>query len=124
MLMVSLSLGLAKFPESTCPNFNDGFNLTMVQFAKVGIMALHSLEIMSKTKVKMMLSHMPESIMVVAHKKWLVSWGWTWDGLTPTIIKNVLESARKAKAIHEKLFEKFCKVVLTPCDSTIINFME
>ena len=57
MLMVGLTLELAKFTESTCPNFTEGFYLTMAQFAEAGVLGLNSLENMPKTEVKAMLSH-------------------------------------------------------------------
>ena len=46
------------------------------------------------------------------------------DGLTATIINNMLDSDRQAKAIPEGFAEKFHKVIPSPSDSTIIHSMD
>ena len=48
------------------------------------------------------------------------------DGLTATVINNVLASNRQAKAIPEAeaFVEKFCKSVSSPSDSMIVHFMD
>ncbi len=76
VLMVALTLELAEFTESTCPNFADGFNLTMAQFAEVGVLGLRSLENMPAAEVKATLSHLParqascEKNLFLAKKSW------------------------------------------------------
>jgi hypothetical protein len=61
--MVRLTLELAEFTESTCPNFLEGFYLTMAQFAKAGVLGLYSLENMPEAEVKATLSHVPGRVM-------------------------------------------------------------
>ena len=46
------------------------------------------------------------------------------DGLTATVINNMLDSGRQAKAIPEGFAEKFHKVIPSPSDSTIIHFVD
>ncbi len=133
--MVGLTLELAEFTESTCPNFTEGFYLTMAQFDKAGVLGLHSLENMPETEVKATLSHVPGRVMGAAMRlgefmrlnadhKVLKVLGIDEDGLTATIINNVLASSRQAKAIPETFAEKFRKNVPSPNDSAIVHFMD
>jgi hypothetical protein len=135
LLMVGLTLELAKFTESTCPNFTEGFYLTMAQFAEAGVLGLHSLENMPETEVKATLSHVPGRVMGAAMRlgefmrlnadhKVLKVLGIEEDGLSAIIINNVLASHRQAKAIPEAFAEKFRKGVPCPSDSSIIHFMD
>ena len=135
LLMVGLTLDLAEFTKRTCTSFNDGFNLTMAQFAEAGVLSLHSLETMTEAEVKATLPHVPGRIMGAAQRlgsfmrlnadhKVLDVLGIDIEDLTSNVINNVLESDRQAKAIPEAFAEKFRKTVPNPCDSTIIHFMD
>jgi hypothetical protein len=135
ILMVGLTLELAEFTESTCPNFTEGFYLTMAQFAEAGVLGLYSLENMPETEVKAALSHVPGRVMGAAMRLGeflrlnadhgvLKVLGIDEDGLSAVIINNVLTSQRQAKAIPEVFAEKFRKTVPSPSDSTIVHFMD
>ena len=135
VLMVGLTLELAEFTTSTCPKFSDGFNLTMAQFAEAGVVSLYSLEHMTETEVKATLSHVPGRIMGAAMRlgefmrlnadhQVLKVLGIDEDGLTATVINNVLASKRQAEAIPEAFAEKFRKSVPNPSDSAIVHFMD
>lgn len=121
--------------ETTCPKFVDDFNLTMIQCAKVGVLSLQFLENMLKAEVKATLRHEPSQIMgaamclgvcmhLNADHKVLKVLGIDVDGLTATITNNVFESDRQATQIPEDFTEKFCKVIPSPSDSTILQFMD
>ncbi len=137
ILMVGLNLESAKFTESTCPIFTDGFNLTMAQFAEAGILGLQSLENMPKAEVKVTLSHVPGQVMGAAMRlgefmhlnadhQVLKVLGINENGLTAVVINNVLASNRQAKAIPEAeaFVEKFCKSVPSHSYSMIVHFMD
>ena len=135
VLMVALTLELAEFTESTCPNFADGFNLTMAQFAEAGVLGLRSLENMPEAEVKATLSHVPGRVMGAAMRLGefmrlnadhdvLKVLGIDEDGVSAVIVNNVLASSRQAEAIPDAFAEKFRKTVPNPSDSTIIHFMD
>jgi hypothetical protein len=67
VLMVRLTLELAEFTESTCPNFMECFHLTMAQFAEASVLGLYSLENMPEAEVKATLSHVPRRVITQYH---------------------------------------------------------
>jgi hypothetical protein len=130
-----MALEFAVFTEDNSPSYKDGFSLTMAQFAEAGVLSLGSLEEMAETEAKATLSHVPGRIMRAANRlgvfmrlnadhKVLQTLGLDVGDLTPAFIKNVLESDRQVKAIPEAFAKKFCRVVPSPSDSSIIHFMD